>query len=317
MIVALVATVGASSVAQVSRLTADDAKNNDKLGISVCKLTASDGEAHDYFGWGVAVFEGTIVVGSPGHDNVATDDGAVYVFRDCVQVAKLVANDGANQDYMGESVGISRANIVAGAKWARIDNENQAGAAYVFSATTPTYAQVAKLVASDGGNNDDFGQSVTVYDDAIVVGAKGYAHTGTDKGAAYLFRILPDPTSAPSIAPQTTTAHPAPAALSSPSPSGLPTTPPYVVAVALADIPSHSLTNFRALAATVNVAIGVAHDLPHNLTNFRALAATVVVAIGFAHYSPRNHTNFRAHVATVNVAVGLSQRGSNDLSVGI
>lgn len=47
----------------------------------VSKLTASDGEANDQFGFSVAVDGDYAVVGAAGNDEPATDAGAAYVFR--------------------------------------------------------------------------------------------------------------------------------------------------------------------------------------------------------------------------------------------
>ncbi len=48
----------------------------------VKKLTASDAQAVDAFGYGVAVSGETTVVGAPGEDAGGTDAGAAYVFQD-------------------------------------------------------------------------------------------------------------------------------------------------------------------------------------------------------------------------------------------
>ena len=105
--------------------------------------------------------------------------GYEYLFH--AQVAKLVASDGADNDYFGFSVAVDGDTAVVGAPhfWA-IDP----GAAYVYTRQSGAWNQVAKLTASDGADNDQFGGSVAIDGDTVVVGADG---DDSDQGAAHVF----------------------------------------------------------------------------------------------------------------------------------
>ena len=169
--------------------------------IQMAKLTASDGAASDYFGTSVAISGDTVVVGArdatvSGH----FQQGSAYVFVEPAggwsttssYTAKLTASDGAAGDSFGISVAISGDTVVVGAFWAQIDGNTNQGAAYVFVkpaggwATTSTYA--AKLTASDGTLNDNFGWSVAISGDTVVVGSSNALIGGhTNQGAAYVF----------------------------------------------------------------------------------------------------------------------------------
>ena len=91
--------------------------------IQQAKLTASDGAADDFLGDSVAVSGNTIVAGAPNAMvNGNADQGAVYVFvhprggwANATETAKLTASDGAANDGLGASVGISGDTVVAGA----------------------------------------------------------------------------------------------------------------------------------------------------------------------------------------------------------
>ena len=88
---------------------------------------------------------------------------------DYAQLAKLVASpDAAAGDFFGISVAIDGNTVVAGAYSA-----GTGGAAYVLRTTDggATYAQVAKLTASDAAAGDHFGKSVAIDGNTIVVGA--------------------------------------------------------------------------------------------------------------------------------------------------
>jgi hypothetical protein len=154
--------------------------------VEVAKLTAADASSDDSFGWSVAIKGNTIVVGARGDDNYR---GAAYVFRTLdggatySQVAKLTASDRATWDNFGVSVAIDGDTMVIGA-----DGDNsERGSVYVFRTTDGgvTYGQVAKLTADDAAADDEFGGSVAIDGDTVVVGAY---RKGDYTGAAYVYR---------------------------------------------------------------------------------------------------------------------------------
>ena len=61
------------------------------------------------------------------------------------------------------------------------------GSAYVFVRTGTTWAQQAKLTASDGDAGDLFGRSVAVSGDTVIVGASHDDDAGLNSGSAYVF----------------------------------------------------------------------------------------------------------------------------------
>ena len=157
------------------------------------KLTASDGVANDYFGYSVSISGDTVVVGAPFDDDNGGYSGSAYVFvkpsggwSNMTQTAKLTASDGAEGDYFGVSVSISGDTVVVGAE-GDDDNGGYSGSAYVFvkpSGGWSNMTQTAKLTASDGAALDDFGYSVSISGDTVVVGAEG---DDSQKGSAYVF----------------------------------------------------------------------------------------------------------------------------------
>ena len=153
------------------------------------ELFASDGNPYDSFGSAVAMSGDLFVVGTPVHKNM----GAVYVYRrdgsTWNQEAKLTASDGDSADNFGSSVAMSGDLIFVGAT-----QENQkgagAGAVYVYRWNGSTWNQEAKLTASDGGQSDNFGISVSVHDDLAVVGAYyDDGGNGSNSGSAYIYRF--------------------------------------------------------------------------------------------------------------------------------
>ena len=108
-----------------------------------------------------------------------------------VEVAKLVASDGASGDYFGYSVAVDGDTAVIGAYGDR-DYGANSGSAYVFSRIDGTWAQQAKLTAPDGASSDSFGCSVAVDGDtAAVIGVRYDDDKGTSSGSAYVFSLAP------------------------------------------------------------------------------------------------------------------------------
>jgi hypothetical protein len=156
------------------------------------KLLASDGAAYDLFGYSVAVFADTAVIGAYGDDDKGEDAGSAYVFVRAAdgtwtQQAKLLANDGSIEKLFGWSVAVSGDTAVIGA-WGDDENGWGSGAAYVFvRAANGAWTQQSKLLDPDGGSSDRFGWSVAVSGETALIGAIYDDDKGDDAGAVYVF----------------------------------------------------------------------------------------------------------------------------------
>jgi hypothetical protein len=164
------------------------------------ELTASDGAAGDSLG-AVGISGDTIVAGAPLHqvgDNHG--QGTVYVFRkpaggwrDKAEDAKLTVSNGAAQDSLGQSVGISGDTVVATAPARKVGDHDQQGAGYVFVKPPAGWAnetETATLTAGDGRPQDalGIGNATSISGDVIVLGAGNHdVGTAVDQGAAYVF----------------------------------------------------------------------------------------------------------------------------------
>ena len=115
---------------------------------------------------------------------------------DFSEVAEIVASDGANGDKFGVSVASSGDFVVVGAS-ADDDAGTSSGSAYVFRTTDGVTEQIAKLVSSDAAAQDQFGASVAIHNDIIVVGSIG---NDNFKGASYIFKTSDDGATWPLVA---------------------------------------------------------------------------------------------------------------------
>jgi FG-GAP repeat/PEP-CTERM motif len=162
-------------------------KNDGSGWAQVAKLTASDAAQEDEFGISVAISGNTAIVGASATDDAGSKSGSAYVFENdgsgWAQVAKLTASDAAQEDEFGISVAISDGVAIVGA-----EHNDDDGAAYIFSDDGSGWAQVAKLAASDASTDDYFGTAVSISGNTAIVGAEGDDDLGDESGSAYVFR---------------------------------------------------------------------------------------------------------------------------------
>jgi hypothetical protein len=155
------------------------------------KLVASDRLAGDALGSSASLKLDTAVLGAPEADpSGRSSAGAAYVFvrsgTTWTQQAKLLASDGTAVDKFGIAISLSGETALIGASQA--DPGPATGAAYVFVRSGTTWAQQAKLVASDGLSSDYFGVAVSLSGDLAVIGAEYASLVGRSQaGTAYVY----------------------------------------------------------------------------------------------------------------------------------
>lgn len=151
------------------------------------KLYAADSEANDYFGFTVSLSGDRAAIGAHGND----PGGSAYAFlrtgTTWSEEAKLESGDLATADWFGWSVGYDGTRMIVGARFDD-DGGNESGSAYVFRRTGTAWNEEAKLTASDGAANDEFGYAVAIDDDVVLVGSE-HDDLGSFNfpGSAYLF----------------------------------------------------------------------------------------------------------------------------------
>lgn len=152
------------------------------------KLTADDATGNDRFGRSVAISGDIVIVGASGDSHAGTSSGSAYIFArngsTWAQQTKLTAPDAAKWAYFGISVAVSGDAVAVGAK----GDNNDAGGVYLYTRAGSTWALQTKLTASDADSGDEFGRSVAMSPDGMVVGApKGEAVEHLFSGSAYIF----------------------------------------------------------------------------------------------------------------------------------
>jgi hypothetical protein len=156
-------------------------------------ITASDGEPGDMFGRGIDVDGSRALIGAWGNGANGPDSGSAYVFEfidgTWTEAQKLTPSDGHEGDRFGWSVSLDGDTAVIGAVYDD-DHGESSGSAYVFERIDGSWTQTAKLLASDGLADDQFGFSVCVTDGAVVIGAPYRDAPEFDNGGAYVFERI-------------------------------------------------------------------------------------------------------------------------------
>ena len=124
------------------------------------------------------------VVGATREDTNATDSGSAYIYNiDGTVEVKLTASDGAASDNFGQSVAISDTHVVVGVP--------QAGAVGIASGSAYIYnldgTGEVKITASDAAQYDQYGVSVAIQGDKIIVGAYANDDSGSNSGSVYVY----------------------------------------------------------------------------------------------------------------------------------
>jgi hypothetical protein len=158
--------------AQEAKLTHPIPYKNDQCGKSVA-ISVSGG--------------GTVraAVGVPNDDIQGTDSGSVLAsmrIGTTWPAPHILTATPASAPYdeFGYAVAMTNAQtLVIGARF----HSNGKGAVYIFDPLT----QVAKLMAPDGHDWEQFGSAVAVEDNTILVGAHGHTHDVYEAGSAYVY----------------------------------------------------------------------------------------------------------------------------------
>jgi len=157
-------------------------------GQQLFKLHSGDGEGGDLFGSSVAISKDVALIGARHNTDNGIQSGAVYVFDVSTgeTLFKLLPSDGIEGGFFGSSVAIYGNTIAIGAP-SDDDNGSGSGAVYIFDLLTGQ--QRFKILAKDGTAGAFFGESVSVNEKFLLVGADGDSSYGHDFGAAYVFDI--------------------------------------------------------------------------------------------------------------------------------
>jgi len=136
------------------------------------------------FGWDVAIRNDLIMASAP--DPIASSPGYVYYFTRSGNTwslqQRLEASDGANGNQFGHSIAFDGDTAIIGAP--AIGASDDLGDAYIFTRSGNTWTEQQSITARDIATGDDFGFSVALDGDTVLVGAES---ENSNTGAVYGF----------------------------------------------------------------------------------------------------------------------------------
>ena len=159
------------------------------------KLTASDAEAYDYFGYSVAISGNHAIIGAYGDDDEGIDSGAAYIFSSSspwAERTKLTGGNAGDDGRFGYFVTISPISdgfySTVGAP-GYSSGGGSSGVVQMFGGYESTWTPQTILTANNPSPDDQFGTSVSASDGSVIVGAFGTDDVGSDSGSAYVYPV--------------------------------------------------------------------------------------------------------------------------------
>ena len=157
------------------------------------KLTTYDPCTGDRFGYSIAIDNNTVIVGAyRDRHSEHSYAGSAYVFtfdgQSWIQDAVLHASDPNDNDYFGYSVALDGSSAIIGAYECDINGVSEVGASYVFDKTDTGWIQRQKIFNTiNPHTNDDFGKSVAIEGNTVLVGCPNYYFDDKPAGAVFEF----------------------------------------------------------------------------------------------------------------------------------
>ncbi len=103
--------------------------------------------------------------------------GSVYLFEykdgTWQEMQKIIGNDTTSGDFFGHSVSLGHNRALVGARTKTVDGVVSVVAVYVFELSNDVWVQTAKLMHSTPQLNVNFGYSVGLVDNNVLIGAPG------------------------------------------------------------------------------------------------------------------------------------------------
>jgi hypothetical protein len=164
-------------------------------------IVAGDRRSNSYFGSRINLSpdESTLIISAYAEDSVATNNGAVYIFKyndtsdEYEQTQKILSESPIAHGHFGFDTAISTdcSVLVIGEYNREVDGVAYAGNAYVYKFENGSFIKKQDLSPSDKFHHDFFGVSVDISEDkdTIVIGAYRKDIPTTDSGCVYVFKL--------------------------------------------------------------------------------------------------------------------------------
>jgi len=156
-------------------------------------------DINDGIGGTVSISGNLIITGAVDDDDNGARSGSAYLFErpaggwvDTTQTAELLPSDGKSSAYFGKSVSCFENCVVVGANGLSesVGNGIYIGSAYVFEKPNSGWkdtTEIAKLIPSTHVFEENFGSSVDISENRIVIGTNPYNYHNVKIGSVYIY----------------------------------------------------------------------------------------------------------------------------------
>ncbi|WP_057830374.1 LruC domain-containing protein [Colwellia sp. TT2012] len=167
-------------------------KSTDSGWIEDIVFTPASSFKSAHFGSALRLSGEYLIIGDDDHGR--THEGSAYIYRREDGIwslqASLKGGDITKSASFATSVAISNNHAVLGAKLENdplIKKNKKSGAVYVYKRTGKLWSNQAKLIANDAAQGDNFGSSVAISGDYLIIGAE---NKNNARGSTYLFQNI-------------------------------------------------------------------------------------------------------------------------------
>lgn len=154
------------------------------------KIYPSDGGTDEYFGYSLASFGDWAIIGSHHDNDKGASSGSVYLLKkhnDSWNLdSKIVPIDLSEADEFGNTVDID-SRFLASCAYLDDDKGTNSGSVYIYEKSGNDWLFNQKIFASDPEPYSEFGFSLEVEDDLLLVGSPLKDEEVQNEGAVYLF----------------------------------------------------------------------------------------------------------------------------------
>lgn len=161
--------------------------------VETAKLTASDAQPFDGFGFSVAVDGDRIAVGVPGSNAAGLDTGAAYIFERGAagwsQTTQLVLANPVSLGAYGTAVALQGNELLVGS---HMDDDfvTNSGSVYAYRFDGSTWQLEQEFHSMVPTMDASFGFSIDIDGETAVIGEWGGFGLATHSGACYVFRLI-------------------------------------------------------------------------------------------------------------------------------
>jgi hypothetical protein len=158
------------------------------------RMNDPDGNINDYFGKSVGISATHLIAGAPNAQNAsAASIGKAYVYEynesTYLPPVTLTASDAQDGDNFGNAVAIDGNYAAVGAPGNDISGVLGMGRAYVFQRNGSLWPQMSIITAPDGTAYDNFGYTITVKGDLLVIASPfKKINNLSNAGKVYVYR---------------------------------------------------------------------------------------------------------------------------------